>query len=123
MESDWHYVPVAPVAKQRARLGRRRRAYTPEKTLNFESAVKEWWQKNGESYGSLPVFVSIEIEREGFWIQVCELEASHRPIGIRGDCDNYVKAICDGLNGAAWDDDKQIEWLEVKFIGDERKPK
>jgi Holliday junction resolvase RusA-like endonuclease len=27
---------------------------------------------------------------------------------LRGDLDNYVKTLMDGLNGAAWLDDKQV---------------
>jgi Holliday junction resolvase RusA-like endonuclease len=27
---------------------------------------------------------------------------------LRGDVDNYVKSLLDGLNGVAYDDDKQV---------------
>lgn len=27
---------------------------------------------------------------------------------LRGDLDNYLKTILDGLNGIAWDDDRQV---------------
>ena len=121
--TEWHYVPVPAVAKQRARLGRRRRAYTPEKTLHFEAAIKQWWEANGEHYGDQPIAVSVEIDATGFWIKIEPLDGFHRPIGIRGDIDNYAKSIFDGLNGTAWDDDKQIEWVDMRFLGDVRKPR
>lgn len=38
--------------------------------------------------------------------------------GRIGDCDNYAKSILDGLNGVAWDDDRQVVALHVrKFLG------
>jgi Holliday junction resolvase RusA-like endonuclease len=32
---------------------------------------------------------------------------------LRGDVDNYVKSLLDGLNGVAYDDDKQIVNLKA----------
>ena len=121
--TDWHYIEIPVVAKQRARLGRRRKAFTPEKTVNFETAIREWWAANAAHYGDQPVAVDIEIDREGFYVRVTPLEVSHRPIGVRGDVDNYVKSIFDGMNSVAWDDDKQVEWLDVRFVGEPRKKK
>jgi Holliday junction resolvase RusA-like endonuclease len=124
--SDWHYLEVIPVAKQRARLGRRRKAFTPEKTVAFETKIAELWEQVGEFYDidEFPaVAVDIEIESHGIWVKVTPLEASHRPVGVRGDVDNYVKAILDGMNTKAWTDDKAVEHLTVKFRGDARKPR
>ena len=32
---------------------------------------------------------------------------------LLGDIDNYAKSILDGLNGVAFDDDKQVRYLKV----------
>ena len=36
--------------------------------------------------------------------------------GIHGDWDNYAKSICDGLNGIAYKDDKQIVSGKVEKV-------
>lgn len=121
------WIDLKAVAKQRARLtrprrGRRSRAYTPEKTVHFENSLAERYRaQNGEHWGDKPVGVSIEIHKDGFEVQVYPLECSVRPVGIRGDVDNMTKAIFDGLNGVAWNDDRQVELLEVAFVGVPRK--
>jgi Holliday junction resolvase RusA-like endonuclease len=35
-------------------------------------------------------------------------------ITLRGDIDNYVKTVLDGLNGTAWEDDIQV--VEVTAV-------
>lgn len=115
------WIPVPVVAKQRARLGRRRKAYTPQKTVDFESKIAEAYATAGKHYGSIPLGVEVEIHRDGFYVEIYPLECSVRPVGVRGDVDNYVKAILDGLNTVAWSDDKQIELFTVAFYGTPRK--
>lgn len=122
--------PFPVVAKQRARLTRRRKggkqiAYTPQATRNFETEVGEFWKETFPDYSVVtePVHVSIEIRQETFTVQVLPQQQSVRPVGIRGDVDNYVKSILDGLNGVAWVDDKQVEKVTVKFVGAPRRPR
>lgn len=123
------WVPVPPIAKQRARLSARRRgrktkAYTPERTASFEAAVRDWWTENGQAhYGGVPVQVDVKIRRDGFYITITPKAGSFRPVGIRGDVDNYAKSIQDALNGVAWDDDRQVEDVRVRLDGAERKPR
>jgi Holliday junction resolvase RusA-like endonuclease len=33
---------------------------------------------------------------------------------LRGDVDNYLKTVMDGLNGIAWEDDKQVYAVEAE---------
>lgn len=122
--------PFPVVAKQRARLTRRRKggkqiAYTPQATRNFETEVGQFWKETFPDYSVVtePVHVSIEIRQESFTVQVVPQQQSVRPVGLRGDVDNYVKSILDGLNGVAWIDDKQVEKIAVKFVGAPRRPR
>lgn len=118
---QWFDFPA--VVKQRPRLGRRRKAFTPEKTVQFERQVREWWEQTSPTFADNPVYVGVEIHKEGFFVEVTELEQSVRPVGILGDVDNYVKSILDGLQPVAFENDRQVEWFEVKFVGVPRKRK
>lgn len=117
-----HFIThIRAVTKGRPRLGRRRKAYTPARTLAFEAAV-------GEAFVALcpdqeplvgPLGMQVIIGSNHIEVQVWELEASCRPKYITGDLDNYQKAIQDGLNKLAYVDDKQIQHLEVFFTKEE----
>lgn len=118
-------IKIPAVAKQRARLGRKRRgrkqmAYTPQPTKDFESSVADHIRENlgsHQGFGATPVCVTIDIYKDGFRLAVEPAECSVRPIGIRGDLDNYVKSISDACNMVLWNDDRQVELLTVGFVG------
>lgn len=123
------WIPLKGVAKQRARLTRRRKgrknvAYTPQPTRHFESEVGRFVREalpEGVGFGDKPVCVNIEIHKDGFLLEVEHAECSVRPVGIRGDIDNIVKSIFDGCNGVMWSDDRQVELMTVGFVGVPRK--
>lgn len=112
-----------PVGKGRPRLstaGGFARAYTPEKTRNYEIAVKACYNKvaGGKffenkqqgitayitAYYSLPKSLSGSKRRE----KVLRERPQKKP-----DCDNVVKVILDALNGVAYKDDAEV--TEVHF--------
>lgn len=123
------WVPLKAVAKQRPRMTKRRRgrpsvAYTPKPTKDYEAEVGRLVREavpEGVVFGSEPVCVNIDIHQSGFLLSVEHAQYSVRPVGVRGDLDNLIKSICDGLNGVLWNDDRQVELLTVGFVGTPRK--
>jgi Holliday junction resolvase RusA-like endonuclease len=97
--------------KGRPRLGRRGRVFTPKETLEFENKVREHWSDRKIDG---PVAMEIVIGKDWFTVRTWPMRGM-RTGGLRGDLDNYVKAICDGLVGVAYDDDKQVHFIEARF--------
>ena len=98
-----------PRVKQRPRLGRRGRVFTPEQTLAFEKAVRDAY--DGDC-ATNPVALTIALYKDRFTVTVTEYDTL-KPSPLRGDIDNYAKAILDGLNGVAYTDDKLVYKLQV----------
>lgn len=100
------YFEVPPVAKQRARVAKGW-AYTPKKTVSFESSVKLLAQTQWKRPILLgPVSVSIT-----FIIARPKARKKDIWVSVRPDLDNYVKSILDALNGVVWADDGQVAEL------------
>jgi crossover junction endodeoxyribonuclease RusA len=101
-----------PKAKQRPRMTRRGRAYTPQATHIFESKVADGWNKRYK-YGAKPIGIEIELDKDEFKVTIFEVEVEKETSPLRGDIDNYAKSILDGLNGIAFDDDRSVRYLKV----------
>jgi crossover junction endodeoxyribonuclease RusA len=110
------YIQIKPRVKQRPRLGRRGRVFTPEATLVHEAAIAEAWKKKFGRRKPLegPVKVTVDFDKHGMWIEVAPTELESV---LRGDIDNYMKAVLDALNGIAYVDDGQISVLESTTTG------
>lgn len=103
-----------PQVKQRPRMTRRGRAYTPMKTHLAEDVIRDGW--NGPKYEG-PVFMKVIFSKLGTEVTVGFLEEEKfPPSALRGDIDNYLKLVMDGLNGAAYIDDSQVRYIEVTKI-------
>jgi len=94
-----------PIPKARP-VVTRRGAYTPAPTTAWETAVG--WAYRGRRNFSGPVALRLRFFR-----------GNH----IRVDLDNLVKAICDGLNGVAYEDDAQITHIEADKLYDAANPR
>lgn len=100
------FIPVKPTPKGRPRMTRRGRVFTPKTTLDAEAIINEAW--TGECYDGL-VVLTCEFSPEGTRFTVNPVsDKTMQTSKLRGDLDNYVKLLMDGLNGKAWLDDKQV---------------
>lgn len=99
-----------PKVKQRPRMTRRGRVFTPTQTLEFEALVREGWT-HGIIEGDISV--TIYLTKEEFHVTVEQFTKDKEKTKLRGDIDNYAKSILDGLNGTAFVDDKFIRELIV----------
>lgn len=100
---------IKPKVKQRPRLGRRGRVFTPQQTIDFERAVRKAYEG---PCADKPVDVTIALYKNRFAVTITE-HRNHPSSGLRGDIDNYAKAILDGLNGVAYTDDKLVKRLTI----------
>lgn len=96
------------ISKQRPFVAKGR-AFTPKRTAEFEEKVRTEW--NGPKFEG-PVYLIVNVAKDSFTVEVGPLNHAQEPRPRRGDMDNYVKAISDGLNGVAFDDDKQV-WFVI----------
>lgn len=78
--------------------------YTPSKTVDAEKKVAEAW--DGPVFQG-EVAVHIVVDNAGTAVIVERVDIDTKS-SLRGDIDNYVKTVLDGLNGVAWADDKQV---------------
>lgn len=94
-------------------MGRGRRVYTPTATTEFENALRDAYE--GPMFDG-PVAVTIDLHKDGLYVTVRDVELGRH--GLRGDIDNYAKAVLDGLqgDGGAFLDDKQIQDLQTIFV-------
>ena len=112
------FVPGEVVGKGRPRfttVGRYTKAFTPEKTTNYENLVKLSYQEAYRDFrfpddaqlvmeivAVFPIPKSTSKKRAAL-MENGEIRPAKKP-----DCDNIAKAICDGLNLVAYYDDTQI---------------
>lgn len=87
------WVPGKPVPKGRPRMTRRGRVFTPARTLEYEALVADYAASQPQLEG--PVEVHMDLHPDG--VRVWAWEVEHTSSGLRGDLDNYVKSVLDGL--------------------------
>ena len=114
-----------PMGKERPRfrrVGNYVQTYTPAKTKNYETKVRDsYYSSNMEThhltgaieaeiYGVFPIPVSVSKKLRA------KMENGEEPYTKKVDADNLAKIILDALNGVAYDDDKQISKLTVTKV-------
>lgn len=114
----------SPRGKERPRLTKSGHVYTPEKTRNYEGALKFAGQQvmgdNPPLTGALEIDIMIRVPISPSWPkkrQEAARSGLERPTK-KPDFDNYAK-VCDALNLVVWVDDSQIVDGRVrKFYSD-----
>jgi len=113
-----------PRGKQRPRFSRRSRTmYTPSETTAYEEEVRAEYLKAGGVKHTGEVALTIiaydKIPEAATKAMREKIAAGLRPMK-KPDVDNVAKIIMDGLNGAAYEDDKQVTVLTIgKWYSDE----
>ena len=113
-----------PMGKQRPKFNRyTRSAHTPEKTVNYETYVKELYVSS--RLPMLQGYIKINIIAY-YSIPGTTSKKKHEQMinkfilpDKKPDLDNIAKIICDALNKIAYADDKQIVVLHLeKYYSD-----
>ena len=100
-----------PKPKGRPRLGRRGRVFTPTTTLEAEARIADAW--DGPRFDG-PLSMEVVFNPKFTTVTVEMMPDGTEPSKLRGDIDNYLKLLMDGLNGIAYEDDKQVVHIEVR---------
>lgn len=106
-----------PVGKGRPRFTMSGRAYTPKKTKDYETKIREAF--TGEMY---PAGIPLKMRIRAYLGIPKSISKSRASLMCKGalrplktpDLDNIGKSIADALNGVAYADDKQIVQLAVE---------
>lgn len=113
------HIPMEPMPYKRARRGKGKSVYVPEEYQEWKSEVglliRNQMKLEQEQPAQSPGHLTIRLRRDSFQIQLLTWPP-HRPKGMRGDLDNYIKAILDAGNGVLYEDDQQVEWINGGFV-------
>lgn len=93
-----------PKAKGRPRAGKYG-MYTDKGTREYEQLIKDAYIASKGPLFDGPVTLIAVFSKDSISITINEAEDTS---SLRGDVDNYVKSITDGLNGVAYLDDGQV---------------
>lgn len=95
------------------RVGGFVRTYTPKKTHDYESLIKESYK--GKKYdGPLKMEIIAHFIVPKSYTKKKKTELPGTRYMMKPDIDNIAKSVLDGLNGVAWSDDTQVVEMSIK---------
>jgi len=98
-----------PKVKGRPRFTRNGRAYTDAKTREAEQKIKDAYVESDGPIFTTPVSITVTLFNDRTEVTITELDCAFST--LKGDVDNYVKAILDGLHDVAFGNDKIVQEL------------
>lgn len=104
-------IPIIPVPKARARIGKFGNVYTPTKTRAFEKFVRDFiavHYKKEPITSPVSINVVFSLQRP----KTCDRE---KP-SVKPDLSNLLKAVEDAANGILWKDDSQIVFVQAEKV-------
>lgn len=99
------FVSGNPIPKERPRFGRNGNVYTPKKTKAWETLVGLHGKVARPAGWPLDAKYKVTIKVRPY-----------RRRGRKGDLDNFLKSILDGLEGILWDNDTQVDEVSAGWI-------
>lgn len=112
-------LPGAPIGKGRPRISTRggfARAYTPQKTRDYEEYIGTLAMLTA----GMPTKDTVTVQIDFFypipasWSKKKRDAAEGEPCQVKPDLDNAGKLILDALNEIVYEDDKQVVCLSLK---------
>lgn len=81
--------------------------FTPARTLAAEAYISELYAKLRGPFYDGPVMIEAIFRTTETEVTITPIDSEHTS-KLRGDTDNYLKLLLDGLNGIAFEDDKCV---------------
>ena len=111
-------INTRPTPKQRPRLGKSGKVYTPNSTKVVEEICRLSYGNRyyfDKEYISIKIVFKFKVPKSYSKKKYSEaIEGKIRP--STNDIDNLLKSVLDGLNGKAWKDDRYIYSIEAEKI-------
>lgn len=115
-------IPGKPLGKQRPRVLKNGITYTPEKTVNYETFVKQLYfeqyhrEKPFDGPVKMRIVAYMPIPQSASKVKKTDMMRGIIRPTKKPDVDNIIKIIADALNGMAYQDDKQIVSCTVEKV-------
>jgi len=89
--------------------------YSPAKTKNYEKAIGDYWKQATKGFKFereqavvVNIIFGLPMPKSASLKKKAEMASGRIKHIKKPDIDNLTKAVLDGLNGIAWDDDSQV---------------
>lgn len=122
---------ASPHGKERPRVARNRRVYTPEKTVKYEGYVQAETLKQLKKFPKTPPLLGPVAVVMVFAFDVPDSYSAKKKSGCfkmevlhtkRPDIDNLQKSVLDAMNKIVFQDDSQVCYVESHKIFSAGKP-